>query len=62
MSGTTLVVKTPRGFAAALADAIDAADLEEVAGTIAGDNTVFVAARDPHTAADVEHVLRSHLG
>ena len=37
---------TPRGFAAALADAIDAAELDEVAGTIAGDNTVFVAARD----------------
>ena len=41
-----LVIKTPRGFAAALADAIDDAALPEVAGTIAGDNTVFVAARD----------------
>ena len=60
-SGTTLVVRTPRGFAAALADAIDAADLEEVAGTIAGDNTVFVAARDGFTAADLESLLRSHL-
>ena len=37
-------VQTPRGFAVALADAIDAAGLPEVAGTIAGDNTVFVAA------------------
>ncbi len=45
-SGTTLVIKTPRGFAVALADAIDDAALPEVAGTIAGDNTVFVAARD----------------
>ena len=61
-SGTTLVVRTPRGFAAALADAIDAADLEEVAGTIAGDNTVFVAARDGWTAGDLDHLLRSHLG
>ena len=61
-SGTTLVVRTPRGFAAALADAIDAADLEEVAGTIAGDNTVFVAARDPHTAHDLDELLRRHLG
>ena len=43
-SGTMLVIKTPRGFAAALADAIDDAALPEVAGTIAGDNTVFVAA------------------
>ena len=61
-SGHMLVVRTPRGFAAALADAIDAAELEEVAGTIAGDNTVFVAARDGFTASDVEHLLRSHLG
>ena len=42
-SGSNLVIKTPRGFAAALADAIDEALLPQVAGTIAGDNTVFVA-------------------
>jgi len=41
-----LVIQTPRGFAAALADAIDEAALPEVAGTIAGDNTIFVAARN----------------
>lgn len=61
-SGHMLVVRTPRGFAAALADAIDSAELEEVAGTIAGDNTVFVAARDGYTAGDVEQLLRGHLG
>jgi transcriptional regulator of arginine metabolism len=60
-SGTTLVIKTPRGFAVALADAIDDAALPEVAGTIAGDNTVFVAARDGLTAAELEAHLRSHL-
>ena len=60
-SGMTLVVKTPRGFAAALADAIDDAQLPEVAGTIAGDNTVFVAARDGFTATDLDTLLRSHL-
>ena len=56
-----LVIKTPRGFAVALADAIDDAALPEVAGTIAGDNTVFVAARDGLTAAELEAHLRSHL-
>jgi transcriptional regulator of arginine metabolism len=60
-SGTMLVIKTPRGFAAALADAIDDAALPEVAGTIAGDNTVFVAARDGLTATELEAHLRSHL-
>jgi transcriptional regulator of arginine metabolism len=60
-SGTMLVIKTPRGFAAALADAIDNAELPEVAGTIAGENTIFVAARDAVTAAELDAQLRSHL-
>ena len=60
-SGSLLVVKTPRGFAAALADAIDGATLPEIAGTIAGDNTVFVACADGHTPGEVDQLLRSHL-
>lgn len=60
-AGNLLVIQTPRGFAAALADAIDAADLPEVAGTIAGDNTVFVAARDGGTGAELADELRHHL-
>ena len=59
--GGLLVIGTPRGFAAALADAIDAADLPEVAGTIAGDNTVFVAARDGFTGSDLELEFHNHL-
>lgn len=60
-SGSLLVIKTPRGFAAALADAIDAASLHEVAGTIAGDNTVFVACADGTSPAELDQLLRSHL-
>ena len=58
-SGTLLVVQTPRGIAVPLADAIDAAGLPEVAGTIAGDNTLFVAAREPHTAAELAEQLHA---
>ena len=47
-------MQTPRGFAVALADAIDAAGLPEVAGTIAGDNTVFVACADGITPAELD--------
>jgi transcriptional regulator of arginine metabolism len=60
-AGQLLVLATPRGFAAALADAIDAAALPEVAGTVAGENTVFVAARDGFTGADLADELRHHL-
>jgi transcriptional regulator of arginine metabolism len=60
-AGQLLVIGTPRGFAAALADAIDAAALPEVAGTIAGDNTVFVAARDGFSGAELAEELRHRL-
>ena len=60
-SGSILVVQTPRGFAAALADAIDAAALPEVSGTIAGDNTVFVACVDGVTPAELDAELRSRM-
>jgi transcriptional regulator of arginine metabolism len=60
-AGNLCVIQTPRGFAAALADVVDAADLPEVAGTIAGDNTVFVAARDGTTGAELSEELRGRL-
>ena len=60
-AGSVLVMTTPRGFAAALADAIDAAELPEVAGTIAGDNTVFVAARDGYDGAFLADEFRHHI-
>ena len=58
-SGSLLVVQTPRGVAVPLADAIDAAGLPQVAGTIAGDNTVFVAAREPHTGRELGEELHA---
>jgi transcriptional regulator of arginine metabolism len=42
-SGNIIVVRTPPGSAMMLASAIDGAEWTEVLGTIAGDDTVFVA-------------------
>lgn len=42
-AGNLLVLKTPPGSANLVANALDAAGLDEVAGTIAGDDTIFVA-------------------
>jgi len=60
-TGPLLVIHTPRGLAAALADAIDEAILPEVAGTVAGDNTILVAVREGSSAielaADLAHYL-----
>jgi transcriptional regulator of arginine metabolism len=45
-AGNLVVLKTPPGSANLVANAIDAARLEGVAGTIAGDDTIFVALVD----------------
>jgi transcriptional regulator of arginine metabolism len=53
-AGNLLVLKTPPGSANLVANALDAAGLEEIAGTIAGDDTIFVALSDganPHAVA-----------
>jgi transcriptional regulator of arginine metabolism len=46
-SGNLVVLRTPPGAAQFLASAFDKADLPDVLGTIAGDDTVLVIGRDP---------------
>lgn len=46
-SGNLTVLRTPPGAAQFLASAIDRAHMSEVVGTIAGDDTVMVIAREP---------------
>ena len=52
-SSNLAVLRTPPGAAHYLASAIDRAALPYVVGTIAGDDTVFVAAREPMTGAEL---------
>jgi transcriptional regulator of arginine metabolism len=61
-AGQLLVITTPNGLAAPLADAIDEAGLADVAGTVAGENTIFVAARDGTSGSELEEQFRHHLG
>ena len=49
-----LVVRTPPGAAAALAEGIDRVELSGVAGTIAGDNTILILGREGVAAATLE--------
>ena len=60
-AGTLVVVKTPPAGAHPVARAIDEAALPDVAGTVAGDDTVFVATPDPAAARRVERRLRLAL-
>jgi arginine repressor len=52
-----LIVRTPPGAANVLAEGVDRAGLDEVAGTIAGDNTILVIGREGVGAAATEAVL-----
>jgi transcriptional regulator of arginine metabolism len=52
-AGQMLVLKTPPGSAHLVASAIDHAQLPEVAGTVSGDDTLFVALRDGVTVHSV---------
>lgn len=61
-AGALLVLRTPPGSANIVAHAIDQAGLAEVAGTIAGDDTIFVALADgvsPGGAATMFRALRA---
>ena len=60
-SGNLVVLTTPYGYASALAQAIDVARHPHIAGTIAGENTIFVAARDGLSGADLASQLQHHL-
>jgi transcriptional regulator of arginine metabolism len=52
-AGNLIILKTPPGSAHLVGVALDQAELPEVAGTISGDDTVFVAVREPASAASL---------
>jgi transcriptional regulator of arginine metabolism len=58
-SGNLAVLRTPPGAAQYLASAIDRAALPHVVGTIAGDDTVFVVAREPMTGAELATTIEN---
>jgi transcriptional regulator of arginine metabolism len=60
-TGNLVVVLTPPGYAQGLARAVDAAALPDVAGTVAGDDTIFVAAREGMSGAELAETFRHHL-
>lgn len=56
-SGQMLVIKTRPGYASALAYDIDMADLSCILGTIAGDDTIFLALKEDVSREEVERTL-----
>ena len=58
-SGNIMVVKTLSGSAGVACEALDSMAWPEVLGTIAGDNTIMIAARTPEDAIAIEQKLNS---
>jgi transcriptional regulator of arginine metabolism len=56
-----LVVKTVSGMAMAVAAALDALELEEIVGCIAGDDTIFLAMHSVQEARDLMEKLRGMM-
>ena len=61
-AGNLLVLRTPPGSANLIASALDAAGLDDIAGTIAGDDTIFVALADGVDAAEAAARLQARRG
>jgi transcriptional regulator of arginine metabolism len=62
VGGNLVVLRTQPGHANALAVEIDKAQLREALGTIAGDDTIFIAARGPGQARRLLRRLRRSAG
>lgn len=56
-SGNLAVVKTPTGYATGIAYDIDQAAPDEIAGTIAGDDTILIIPREGYSRENVAKVL-----
>jgi transcriptional regulator of arginine metabolism len=61
-AGNLIVVKTPPGSAHLVALALDQSDLPEIAGTVSGDDTLFLAVRDGVTVETIANRFRTLSG
>ncbi len=60
-AGQMIVVKTMSGAANTAAEALDSMEMAEVAGSIAGDNTIFLVARDHGAAITAAERIRNMI-
>ncbi len=56
-SGNIVLVTTPAGYASALAQAVDQAAHPHVLGTVAGNNTIIIVAREGVSGAELRNEL-----
>ena len=61
-AGNLIVIKTPPGSAHLVSLAIDQSNLPEIAGTVSGDDTLFVAVKDGVTVGAIASRFRELSG
>lgn len=57
-SGNIIVLKTVTGMAMAVATAVDAIEMSEITGCIAGDDTIFIAVSENSNTIEVMNKLK----
>ncbi len=61
-AGNLVVVKASTGTAQGVAAALDAADLQNILGSVAGDDTILLVARDEEAAVSFEKMINRLRG
>lgn len=61
-AGPIVVLRTPPGAASYVASALDEGVIPDVIGTVAGDDTVFVVARDANSVSLADRLLELAAG
>jgi transcriptional regulator of arginine metabolism len=61
-AGNLLVLKTPPGSAHLVASAVDQSGLPEIAGTVSGDDTLFLVVRDGQAIAPLVRRFERMMG
>ncbi len=60
-NATTVVIKTFSGQANSVANALDTLNMDELLGTVAGDNCIFASLRQGVTGEDFMKALKKHI-
>ena len=60
-AGNVIVLKTYPGLASAVAAGIDSIHMIEILGSVAGDDTIIIVARDERKAGEISEKLKSMM-
>ena len=60
-SGNMGVIKTRPGYASSIAYNIDNSQIEDILGTIAGDDTIFIVIREGANPDDVARIINDYI-